>query len=178
MNRLETNVFPIANLKDLTTRYRTYRLRGLSRSSPDYFKNRDLIVRRLASPLKAPVEIYEIDEELFLAMPEHAPDLPDTLMMVRTPVRLDPVDGIHVLDYTSRSPWTDRLCTRFINFMVQGPLYSKIGLWQPHAGGAYFEKTPAEVICGIGRYEGFTVRSLITDDGGIGLCVDMTSCFV
>jgi hypothetical protein len=178
MNRLESNIFPIANLKDLTTRYRTYRLRGLSRSSPDYFKNRDLIVRRLSSPLKAPVEIYEMDEDIFLAVPEHTPELPDTLMMVRTPVRLEPMEGIRVLDYTTRSPWTDRLCTRFINFMVQGPLFSKVGLWQPHTGGAFFDKTPVEVNGGIGRYEGFTVRSVITEDGGIGLCVDVTSCFV
>lgn len=179
MNRLEANVFPIANLKDLTTRYRTYRVRGLIRSSPDYFKNRDMIVRRLASPLKAPVEIYEIEDEVFLAVPEDAPALPDTLMhMVRTPVRLDPIEGIKVLDYTSRSHWTDRLCTRFINFMVQGPLYGKLALWQPHSGGAFFDKAPVEVNGGIGRYEGFTLRSVITDDGGIGLCVDMTSCFV
>lgn len=179
MNRLESNIFPIANLKDLTTRYRTYRVRGLSRSSPDYFKNRDMIVRRLASPLKAPVEIYEIDDEVFLAVPEDTPALPDSLMrMVRTPVLLDPIEGVKVLDYTSRSPWTDRLCTRFINFMVQGPLYGKLALWQPHSGGAFFDKTPVEVSGGIGRYEGFTLRSVITEDGGIGLCVDMTSCFV
>lgn len=179
MNRLEANVFPIANLKDLATRYRTYRVHGLSRSSPDYFKNRDLIVRRLASPLRAPVEIYEIGEEVFLAVPDDAPPLPDTLMyMVRTPVRLDPIEGIQELDYTSRSPWTDRLCTRFVNFMVQGPLFGKLGLWQPHSGGAFFDKTPVEVSGGIGRYEGFTLRSVITDDGGIGICIDMTSCFV
>ena len=178
MNCLEANIFPIANLKDLATRYRTYRLRGLNSASHDYFKNRDFIVRRLSSSLKAPVDIYEMGEEVFLVVPENAPDLPNSLMMVRTPVRLDPIPGVQILDYTNRNPETDRLCTRFINFMVQGPLYSKIALWQPHSGGPFYEKTPAEVNGVIGRYEGFTVRAVITDDGGIGLCVDITSCFV
>jgi hypothetical protein len=117
-------------------------------------------------------------DEAFLVVSEEAPELPHTLMMVRTPVRLEPVPGIQVLDYTSRSPETDRICMKFINFMVQEPLYAKLALWQPHSGGAFFEKTPAAVNSGIGRYEGFTVRSVITDDGGIGLCVDVVNCFV
>lgn len=178
MNRTEANIFPIANLKDLATRYRSYRVRGLSPSSPDFFKNRDFIIRRLSSSLKAPVDIYEMGGDVFLVVPEGAPDLPTDLMMVRAGVRLDPIPGIQILDYANRNSDTDRICTRFINFLVQGPLHSKLSLWQPHSGGAFFEKSPAEVINGIGRYEGFTVRALIMDDGGIGLCVDMTSCFV
>ncbi len=178
MSHVEANIFPIANLSELTTRYRTYRLRGLNRQSQDYFKNRDFIIRRLGYSLKAPVEIFEVDDEIFLAVPESAPDLPDSLMMVRTPVRLDPVSDIRILDYTSRSPETDRLCTRFINFMVQGPLWSKLALWQPRSGAGFYEKTASAVSGGIGRHEGFTVRAVITDDGGIGLCVDVKSCFI
>ena len=178
MSHVEANIFPIANLSELTTRYRTYRLRGLNRQSQDYFKNRDFIIRRLGYSLKAPVEIFEVDDEIFLAVPESAPDLPDSLMMVRTPVRLDPVSGIRILDYTSRSPETDRLCTQFINFMVQGPLWSKLALWQPRSGAGFYEKTASAVSGGIGRHEGFTVRAVITDDGGIGLCVDVKSCFI
>src|SRR5579883_1049802 len=178
MNRTEANIFPIANLKDLATRYRSYRVRGLSPSSPDFFKNRDFIIRRLSSSLKAPVDIYEMGGDVFLVVPEGTPELPTDLMMVRTGVRLDPIPGIQILDYTNRNRDTDRICTRFINFLVQGPLHSKLSLWQPHSGGAFYEKSPAEVINGIGRYEGFTVRAVIMDDGGIGLCVDMTSCFV
>jgi hypothetical protein len=178
MSHVEANIFPIANLRELTTRYRTYRVRGLNRESQDYFKNRDFIIRRLGYSLKAPVEIFEVGDEVFLAVPESATELPDSLMMVRTPVRLDPVSGIHILDYASRSPETDRLCTRFINFMVQGPLWSKLALWQPRTGGGFYEKTPSAVSGGIGRHEGFTVRAVITDDGGIGLCVDVKSCFI
>ena len=178
MSHVEANIFPIANLSELTTRYRTYRLRGLNRHSQDYFKNRDFIIRRLGYSLKAPVEIFEVDDEIFLAVPESAPDLPDSLMMVRAPVRLDPVSDIRILDYTSRSPETDRLCTRFINFMVQGPLWSKLALWQPRSGAGFYEKTASAVSGGIGRHEGFTVRAVITDDGGIGLCVDVKSCFI
>ena len=153
-------------------------MRGLNRESQDYFKNRDFIIRRLGYQIKAPVEIFEVGDEVFLAVPESAPELPNSLMMVRTPVRLDPVAGIQILDYASRSPETDRICTRFINFMVQGPLWSKLALWQPRSGGGFFEKSASAVSGGIGRHEGFTVRSMITDDGGIGFCVDVKSCFI
>jgi hypothetical protein len=178
MNHVEANIFPIANLKELTTRYRTYRVRGLNRVSQDYFKNRGFIIRRLSFQLKEPVELYDLADEVFLAVPDSAPDLPNSLMMVRTPVRLEPVPGVHILDYTSRSPATDRLCTRFIDFMVQRPLWSKLTLWQPRSGAGFYEKTASAVSGGIGRHEGFTVRAIVTDAGGIGLCVDPKSNFI
>ena len=142
MSHVEANIFPIANLSELTTRYRTYRLRGLNRQSQDYFKNRDFIIRRLGYSLKAPVEIFEVDDEIFLAVPESAPDLPDSLMMVRTPVRLDPVSGIRILDYTVAVRRRIGCATRFINFMVQGPLWSKLALWQPRSGAGFTRRPP------------------------------------
>jgi len=178
MNAAEANIFPIANLSELSTRYRTYRVRGLNRDSQEYFKNRDLIVRRLSFQMKAPVEIFEQGDDVFLAVPEDTADLPNSLMMVRAPIRLDAMPDVRVLDYSTRSPETDRLCTRFINTMVQQPLWSKIDLWQPRSGAGFYEKTPAAANGGIGRHEGFTVRAMITEDGGIGLCIDAKNSFI
>ncbi|SPP92796.1 hypothetical protein [Bradyrhizobium vignae] len=174
----ETNIFPISNLNELSTTYRSYRVRGLNSSSIDYHKNRSHIVGRLSRLLKQPVEMFEEDDELRLGVPADADPIPDSLIVTRASVRFDELSGTRVLDYGARTPSTDRLCTRFIDFMVQAPLRSRYSLWQPGAGSAYYEKSPIGGDGPIGRHEGFSVRAMITADGGIGLCVDSRSCFI
>lgn len=174
----ETNIFRIANLSELSTRYRTYKVRGLSIESPDFYKNRHHIVGRLSRLLKQPVEMFEEEGDLFLGVPEEAERLPDSMIVTRADVRFDELSGIRVLDYTARAPSTDLLCTRFIDFLIQAPLRSRQALWRPSAGSAFHEKTPLEGGGSIGRHDGFTVRSTIMNDGGIGLCIDSRSCYV
>lgn len=174
----ETNIYPIANLSELSTIYRSYRIRGLNPASQEYHKNRNHIVGRLSRLIKQPVEIFEEDDELRLGVPAHADPIPDSMIVTRASVRFDLLEGTRVLDYSARTPATDRLCTRFIDFIVQAPLKSRYALWQPGAGSAYYEKTPLPGEGPIGRHEGFSVRAMITADGGIGLCVDSRSCFI
>jgi hypothetical protein len=174
----ETNIFPIANLDELSTSYRTYRIRGLNSGSLEYYKNRNQIVGRLSRAMKQPVEMFEDDERLFLGVPDGADQLPDSMIVTRANVRFDPLPGTRVLNYAARSPVTDRLCTRFIDFMVQAPLKARHALWQPGAGSAYYAKQALPGEGPIGRHEGFSVRAMITADGGIGLCVDSRSCFI
>jgi hypothetical protein len=178
MKATELNVFPIANLKDLSTRYRSYRVRGLQRESLDYYKNRNRLVGGLSFQIKAPVEVFERDGEHFLAVPESAPMLPSTKMLVRTSIMLDPLPDIRTLDYANRDPVTDRIAARFINTMLSRPLSNALNLWQPRTGGAFYEKREASAQAGIGRHDGFTVRAMIMEDGGIGVCVDAKSCFI
>jgi len=48
MTGLETNIFPITNLDDLSSAYRLYRIRGLRKDQGEYHQNRQIIARKLS----------------------------------------------------------------------------------------------------------------------------------
>lgn len=178
MNDIETNIFPILNLDDLNLRYDTYRVRNLRRDQDEYFQNRDTLVRDLSFKLKVPVQIVERQGEPHLVVPGDAANVPEKFGLVRTYVYLDKVDSGLPLDFRVRSADNDAICLRFIQFMLQAPLWRNTRLWQPSAGMAFFSKTPAEVEDGVGHYQGFAARAVIAPSGRIGLCVDIHSKYV
>ena len=178
MTDIETNIFPIMNLGDLNLRYDTYRVRNLRRNQDEYFQNRDTLVRDLSFKLKVPVQIVERQGEPYLVVPGDATNVPEKFPLVRTYVYLDKVDRSLPLDFSLRSADNDAICLRFIQFMLQAPLWRNTRLWQPSAGMAFFDKTPVEEEDGVGRYQGFAARAVIAPSGRIGLCVDLHSKYV
>ena len=178
MTDIETNIFSILNLNDLKLRYDTYRVRNLRRDQDEYFQNRDALTRDLSYKLKVPVLIIERQDGPYLVVPGDAVNVPDKFPLVRTYVYLDKVESGIPLDFDIRSPESDAICLRFIQFMMQAPLFRNNRLWQPSSGMGFFEKTPAEQSGGIGRYRGFGARAAITLAGRIGVCVDVHSKYV
>lgn len=178
MTDIETNVFPILNLNDLDFRYDRYRVRNLRRDHDEYFQNKEALVRELSFRLKVPVQSVESDGDLYLVIPENTADIPTNLMLVRTTVYLDRVDCGLALNFAVRNPENDAICLRTIQFMIQAPLWRNTRLWQPSAGMAFFEKSPAEQDAGVGRHRGFAARAVIAPSGQIGLCVDTHSKFL
>jgi hypothetical protein len=175
---IETNIFPILNLDELSLQYDTYRVRNLRRDQDEYFQNRDALVRDLSFTLRVPVQIIERQGEPFLIVPGGVADVPEKFGLVRTYVYLDKVDGGTRLDFSIRSPENDAICLRFVQFMVQAPLWRNTRLWQPSAGTGFFEKTAADQEDGIGRYRGFAAQAVVAPSGSIGLCVDVHSKYV
>ncbi len=47
MTGLETNIFPITNLAELSSTYRLYLIRGLRQDQAEYHQNRQIIARKL-----------------------------------------------------------------------------------------------------------------------------------
>ncbi len=137
---VETNIFPIANLADLSSRYQLYRVRGLKPEHPDDFRNCETLVRRLSYTLRSPIAAIDIAGEPHLAVQDGAPALPSPYLLVRTPVYLDPIGTLLELDYTLRTPENDAVCLRFINFMLQAPLHVRHTLWQFGSGKPFFNK--------------------------------------
>jgi hypothetical protein len=178
MGELETNIYPILNLNELSTRYRFVDVAGLHADQAEYFQNRQALERKLSYGLKRPVLVVERGDKPYLVAPEDVTMLPSEVNLVRTVVQLSPQTDVHALDYTRRSPEDDVIALRFLRFLVQAPLRADGRLWQPGAGRPFFERTPARAEGGIHCYVGFTVRPVVTPDGGIGLCVDVTSCYV
>ncbi len=173
MTGLQSNVFPILNLAELSSGYRLYRIRGLAREHQQYYQNLQIIGRRLSYSLKNPVTVVEHDGHPQLVLRDDAPEPESPFQLVRTIVYFDPLPGTHRLDFMLRNPENDAICLRFLQFMLQAPLGANPKLWQPGSGKPFFDKTPAQQRDNLNRYVGFSARVVATPDGGLGLCVDV-----
>lgn len=178
MAGIETNIFPITNLAALSSRYRRYRVKGLTPDQTEYYQNRQHLNRKLSYMLKKPVVVVEHEGAPHVVVRDDAGELPSPLELVRTFVRFEPVPGTFDLDYTVRSPENDEICLRFLQFMLQAPLHSHPELWQPKAGQAFFRKEPAHSTASMSHYTGFAVRAVVTPGGGLGLCVHVTNKYL
>jgi hypothetical protein len=178
MTGLETNVFPVVNLHALSSTYRLYHIRGLTRDQSEFHQNCQTLTRDLSYKLQAPVMVVEHEGAPHLAVYGEMVEPPSPFLLVRTGVRFERIPGVFTLDYSVRSRENDELCLRFLQFMLQAPLHRRPDLWQPQPGQPFFGKTPAGVVGDAARYAGFSVRVMVTADGGLGVCVDATSKYV
>jgi hypothetical protein len=178
MTGLETNVFPITNLADLSASYRLYRVRGLGTEQAEFFRNRDALVRHLSYRLNNPVTTVNRDGQTYLALRDDADPPPSPVPLVRATAYLDPVPGVLPLNFAVATPETDPIRRRFLQFMLQAPLRHDAGLWQPAAGYPFYERVPVREVNGLCLYRGFSVRVVPTADGGLGLCVDVKHKYV
>lgn len=178
MKYLETNIFPITNLSELSTSYRLYKIRGLKKNHPEYFQNRQFLIRRLSYALKNPVTIIDLENTPHLVLPDNVEPPVSPYSLVRSVVYFEPTGEARQLDYTLRNLENDEICLRFIRFMLQAPLTRNLQLWQPGSGKPFFEKQPIKSFGLFNHYQGFVVRPVITKAGGIGLCIDIKNKFV
>ena len=177
MTQLETNIYSITNLRELSTRYRLVEIAGLRPDHAEYFQNRQVLERRLSFSLRKPVLVIERNGVPFVVVPEEVATLPSEVPLVRVVVQLRPRDEGVDLNYQRRGP-DDAIALRFLRFLIQAPLRANARLWQPKAGRPFFQRTPARSDAGIHCYVGFTVRPVLTPNAGLGLCVDTQNCYV
>jgi hypothetical protein len=179
MAGLETNIFPITNLSQLTSVYHQYQVKGLNFTQRDYHANRQILQKKLSYKLQNPVLVVERDGLAYLILRADLNyELPQSFPVVRGKrVSFEPRSehAQLALDYTQRSPINDAICLRFLQFAIQGEIRKHRELWQTQSGHPFFNKTPVRQFAGRDRFSGFSVRPIITHDGGIGLCVDITS---
>lgn len=176
--RVEANVFVLKDLENLSSRYRLYCIRGLQSEHPEYYENRQAIIRKLSYKLRNPVTIVDRDDKPYLVVRDDAPASLEPLPLVRVKVDFEPRSDTLELDYTHRSPENDVICLRFLNFMLQAALRARTGLWQPSSGQPFF---PRQLDCTVGhvaQYRGFRVRAVVEPGGQLGLCVDIKHKYI
>jgi hypothetical protein len=178
MSYREVNIFPVLNLGELTNRYMLYRIRGLSPDHDEYEKNRQHLIRWLSFKFKSPVEIILKNNEPHLVLRDDAPSPPESLDLVRGTVYLDKLEETMTLDYEHMTEETRPICRRFLQFAIEGALYTDKDLWQPGAGKPYFPYTPTKSHEGINIYQGLAVRVVPLSDGGMGICVDVKHKYI
>jgi len=169
----------------LSSAYRLYRIRGLNRDGADdrnrndFYQNCQYIIRRLSYRLQSPVTIIEREDAPFLVIPADVPLMPLSLPLVRDrEARFDPLSETFNLDYTKRTPENDKICLRFLEFLIQAPLYGHHDLWQPKSGAAFFPKHAEDPVSDIHHYRGFSVRPVIAPNGGIALRVHIANKYI
>ncbi len=175
MSEIETNIFRILNLRELSSAYRMYEVLNLHEDQEEYYQNSQLITRKLSYQLRSPVVVIEENHKPILIVKEGAPPPPKDMVVFRNHVEFKELPGQFTLDYSVRSSKNDAIAIRFLSFLLQTPLYSNPALWQPAAGQAFFERQPCDGRDSLDRYRGFSVRPILTPTGEIGLCVDVHS---
>jgi hypothetical protein len=173
MTGLESNVFPILNAAELVSFYRLLKIRGLDKDQPEYYQNRQTLIRKLSFARRQPVTIVERDGEPLLVLPAGTPDPPSPFRLVRTAVYFDPIEGEHKLDFMSRDAASEEIARRFLQFLLRGPLADDPRLWTPAAGRPFFQRHGAERVGRLSRYIGFSVNVIATVEAGIALRIDV-----
>jgi hypothetical protein len=174
MSSLETNIFPITNLRDLKARYELYRIRGLAIDQHEYDHNAQILIGRLSRVLKAPIAVVIRDGQPCLAVPEGTKEPESPFQLVRATAHFDATGQTVLLDYENPTPDTEQLCIRFLQFAIGGVLYRDPRFWQPSSGQPFFEREPVYQKDGINVYRGYAARVVRVDDGKFGVCVDVT----
>jgi len=178
MNSLDTNVFEITNLGQLKSRYKLYRIRGLSTEQDEYDQNRQTLIKKLSYKMRSPVTIVAREDGPHLVLREDAPDPPSPYNLVRTTAYFDPTRDRMTLDFANPTDETAPICQRFLQFAINGGLRGHHSVWQPSAGKPYFYRRPLVQQEGINVYRGASVRVVILDDNRLGVCVDVRHKYV
>lgn len=174
MTGLDTNVFPILNLQELVTKYVLVKIRGLSPEQPEYYQNRQALIRKLSFSLRSPVTIIERSDEPWLVLPSGVPVPASPFRLVRAAVYFETPTAEQIVDFSVRDTANDEIGRRFLQFLLQQPLTANPRLWQPGAGRPLYERNTAERLGSLLRYRGFSVRVIPTVDAGLALSVDVS----
>ncbi len=178
MGKIETNVFPILNLAGLESKYRSYRIKGLTSGQVDYDRNVQVLIRDISQRLRSPVAVTEDRGELYLIVSVDADEPPSPFQVSNTTAYFEPTSEITTLDYVDPSPDTEQICMRFLQFIINGFFYHDRRYWQPSSGYPQFEREPILTKEGIDVYRGYSVRVVYSETSGFGVCVDVTHKYV
>lgn len=179
MSTIEANIFPLLNLEDLSSRYNLYKIKGLNQGNQtkndEIYRRVNSLVTDLSYSLQIPVTSIQEDETHFLVVRDDAENVPAFFDDVRNGrLLLEKHSETYDLNYAERSTNNDKICIKFLQFMLREPLGNDRRLWSPGAGRPFYELNPYPIDNRILQYTGFKPRIVTTHDGGLGVCVDVT----
>ena len=146
MKGLETNIFHIENIAELSALYRLYKILNLDRKQDEYFQNKAQIIRQISFQFRTPATIIEIEGIPHLVLSERGPEPPSPYNLVRNVVIFEKVGDLLPIDFTKRSANNDDICLRFLNFALQSEVWKNKALWQLGSGSPFYERNPTRRI--------------------------------
>src|SRR3989338_7704555 len=180
MVQIETNIYPVENLSELSCKYRVYQIKGLTPDSDDFHENIQALIDRLSKDTKSLCAQFQTDEGVFIAQPDGFKELPPTFDLVRAAVKIEKKSELKELNFSSLDSLTRILGIRFLKFAIEGYLYNNPNLWRPNSGAPFFVKTADAnfTSANIDLYHGFALRLVYLKDGRICLCIDSREKYV
>jgi len=178
MSQLHSNVFRIANLGTMKSRYQLYRIEGLSPDSENYHRNVQVLNRAMSFQLRSPALVVLHNQEPHLVLNEDSPEPPSPFQLVGGTAYFHKTDELLELDYENPTDETAPICQRFLQFAINGALRNDREMWLPGAGKPFFERRPVLQKNGVDVFRGFAVRVVLLDDNFPALCVDVKHRYV
>ncbi|MCF7859640.1 MAG: hypothetical protein K9N07_10040 [Candidatus Cloacimonetes bacterium] len=142
MSIVESNIYKIENLHDLTCQYNLYKIKGLSKDSDDFEKNIQFLIDKLSSYSQSPCTYVKEDNEVFIAQPDGYRDLPSEFKLIGNNVLIEKIPEKRTLDFGKLNSSNVDIAIRFLQFSLQNPLVNDPNLWRPKAGAPFYYKVP------------------------------------
>jgi len=185
MAQIETNVYEIENLDELSCHYSIYKLKGLegfNKDTDDYYKNCQILIDKLSRITQSPCITYCDEGETFIVQPEGHQELPTSVPVVGVNIKIEKKSASQRLDFSNLTPLSEKLAMRFLQFYLQNPLLNNPALWQPQTGYPFYNKNPDKHFGTLSKdvnlYRGFTFRVIGLPGSRLGICVDTTSKYI
>ena len=179
---IDTNIFLIKNLDELSCKYRIYQVRGLSQSSPNYEKNLNQLIQILSRESRSPCIITQYDGKMCVAQPLDAKPLPDLVPLVGIQVQIIDLNVEENLDFDKLDSNTAHIANGFLQFYIKNPLRTSTGLWNPNSGATVFQKNPDQKFRALSRdvdmCKGFKFRIVVLPNYKIGVCIDVERKYI
>lgn len=169
----ETNIYKLEGLHTLSASYRLFEVRGNVEPGPDYYAGVTRLQRSLTRQYQQPFAVIERGEVLLLAVPEGIADqIVKHHNLVRWVAQLQPAGDTIEIDCSLDGDDLDPVRLRFLDFVVQTPLYKSNDLWRPRAGDAFYHREPAAVKEDVEIFEGVSARAAPYPGGGFGVILE------
>jgi hypothetical protein len=178
MSQLHSNVFRITNLGSMKSRYKLYRIEGLSPDSENYHRNVQVLNRTMSFTLRNPALVVLHNGEPHLVLRDDSPEPPSPFQLVGGTAHFHRTGDVLELDYDHPTDETAPICQRFLQFAVNGALRDDRDLWLPGAGRPFFGRRPVLQKNGVDVFRGFAVRVVLLDNNVSALCVDVKHRYV
>ncbi|NEI74311.1 hypothetical protein GR212_32670 [Rhizobium lusitanum] len=176
---LETNLYKLGGLETVTARYKLFDVLGSDPGGPEYFAGVTRLQRTLTRQYQRPFAVLQRGDIMQLAAPE---DIADSLVshhnMVRWVAQLEPSGDTIEIDCSVDGDEFDPIRLKFLNFIVQTPLYNNTELWRPRAGDAFYGRQPTSSREGVDIFEGVSVRVVPYPEGGFGVILEAKTKFI
>jgi len=179
MSQLHSNVFRITNLGSMRSRYKLYRIEGLSPDSENYHRNVQVLNRAMSYELRNPALVVLHNGEPHLVLRDDSPEPTSPFQLVGGgSVHFHRTGDVLELDYEHPTDETAPICQRFLQFAINGALRDDRDLWLPGAGRPFFGRRPVLQKNGVDVFRGFAVRVVLLDNNVSALCIDVKHRYV
>ncbi|MGD0319673.1 MAG: Piwi domain-containing protein [Nitrososphaerales archaeon] len=170
------NLFKVENLKDLSCRYRLYKVSGISPHSDEYDMNVQLLSDQLSKISKSPCVKLVEDKQLYIAQLEGYSGLPGRVSLIGTEAEVAATIVERQLSFDALTDIDAQLAVRFLQFLLDGQLHDVQNLWRPSAGKPYFHKQadPEFKSTDISMYHGFSYKVVALPSNELAVSVDIT----